>query len=106
MASSFTPPCCPRTIPLVGSYDGRASLVFSSGDSFAECHLVAESGDEDGWSGRLTEILFRTQMVPQPLNPTEHLRLEDHPDRPILEVEVAEQDGEGAAVSGAGDPFP
>ena len=51
----------------MSSYDGKASLVFSSGDAFAECHLVASS-DGDGWTGEVTDILFRTQMVPTPLN--------------------------------------
>ncbi len=88
----------------MSSYDGKASLVFSSGDSFAECHLSA-TGTDGGWDGTLSAILFRTQMVPTPLNPTEHLRLEDVGGRPIVVVTVGDQDGESAQVSGEGDPF-
>jgi hypothetical protein len=88
----------------MSSYDGKASLVFSSGDSFAECHLVASS-EGDGWTGTVTDILFRTQMVPTPLNPTEHLRLDDADGRPVVPVTVAAQDGDSAGVSGEGDPF-
>jgi hypothetical protein len=88
----------------MSSYDGKAALVFSSGDSFAECHLVATT-DGDGWSGQLTDILFRTQMVPTPLNPTEHLRLDDAEGRPVVPVTVATQDGDSAQVKGEGDPF-
>lgn len=88
----------------MSTYDGKASLVFSSGDSFAECRLVAESGDA-GWTGHLSDVLWRTQMVPSPLQPEEHLRLDDLPDRPVITVTVGEQ-GDGAAdVSGEGDPF-
>ena len=74
----------------MSSYDGKASLVFSSGDAFAECRLVA-SGDADGWSGAVTDILFRTQMVPTPLNPSEHLRLEDVEGKPVVAVTVGDQ---------------
>ncbi|MET0159460.1 MAG: hypothetical protein ABW279_08260 [Acidimicrobiales bacterium] len=88
----------------MSSYDGKASLVFSSGDSFAECHLVA-TGSGDGWAGTLSDILFRTQMVPTPLNPTEHLRLEDVDDKPVVAITVGAQDGDTAQVSGEGDPF-
>jgi hypothetical protein len=88
----------------MSSYDGKASLVFSSGDSFAECHLAASS-EGDGWTGTVTDILFRTQMVPTPLNPTEHLRLEDAEGRPVVPVTVGAQDGDTAEVSGEGDPF-
>ena len=88
----------------MSSYDGKASIVFSSGDSFAECHLVA-TADGDGWTGKVTDILFRTQMVPTPLNATENLRLEDLADTPIVAVSVGAQDGDSAEVSGEGDPF-
>jgi len=74
----------------MSSYDGKASLVFSSGDSFAECHLVA-STEGEGWTGKVTDILFRTQMVPTPLNPTEHLRLEDADGKPVVPVTVGAQ---------------
>ena len=88
----------------MSSYDGKASLVFSSGDSFAECHLVASTAG-DGWSGQVTDILFRTQMVPTPLNPTEHVRLDDVEGRPVVPVTVEAQDGDTAQVAGEGDPF-
>jgi hypothetical protein len=88
----------------MSSYDGKASLVFSSGDSFAECHLAASS-EGDGWTGTVTDILFRTQMVPTPLNPTEHLRLEDAEGRPVVPMTVDAQDGDTAEVSGEGAPF-
>ena len=88
----------------MSSYDGKASLVFSSGDAFAECHLAA-STEGDGWTGRVTGILFRTQMVPTPLNPSEHLRLEDAEGRPVVPVTVGAQDGDNAEVTGDGDPF-
>lgn len=88
----------------MSSYDGKASLVFSSGDSFAECHLVA-STDGDGWTGQVSAILFRTQMVPTPLNPTEHLRLEDLDAKPVIEATVGDQEGDTAQVSGEGEPF-
>jgi hypothetical protein len=88
----------------MSSYDGKASLVFSSGDSFAECRLVAEATG-DGWSGEVSGILFRTQMVPTPLNPGEHLRLEDLDGKPVVPVSVGSQDGDTAHVSGEGDPF-
>jgi hypothetical protein len=88
----------------MSSYDGKASIVFSSGDSFAECHLVA-TAEGDGWTGEVTDILFRTQMVPTPLNATENLRLEDLDGTPVVSVAVGDQDGERATVSGEGDPF-
>ena len=88
----------------MSSYDGKASLVFSSGDAFAECHLVA-AGEGDGWTGRVTDILFRTQMVPTPLNPTEHVRLDDAEGEPVVAVTVGAQDGDTAVVTGEGAPF-
>ena len=88
----------------MSSYDGKASLVFSSGDSFAECHLVA-STEGDGWTGQVTDILFRTQMVPTPLNPTENLRLDDLDGTPIIQVTVEGQDEDTAQVKGEGAPF-
>ena len=53
----------------------------------------------------MTDILFRTQMVPTPLNATENLRLEDLDGTPIVAVSVTGQEGETAQVSGEGDPF-
>ncbi len=88
----------------MSSYDGKASLVFSSGDSFAECHLVA-TADGDGWAGEVTDILFRTQMVPTPLNATENLRLDDLDGTPVVAVTVTGQDDDTAQVTGEGDPF-
>ena len=88
----------------MSSYDGKASIVFSSGDSFAECHLVATS-EGDGWTGEVTDILFRTQMVPTPLNANENLRLDDVEGTPIVSVTVSDQDDDRAKVSGEGDPF-
>ena len=88
----------------MSSYDGKASLVFSSGDSFAECHLVA-STEGEGWTGKVTDILFRTQMVPTPLNPTEHLRLEDADGKPVVPVAVGAQDRGTAGGTGGGSPF-
>jgi hypothetical protein len=88
----------------MSSYEGKASLVFSSGDSFAECRLVAAT-EGDGWAGEVTDILFRTQMVPTPLNPQEHLRLDDAEGKPIVSVKVVGQDGDAARVEGEGDPF-
>ena len=88
----------------MSSYDGKASLVFSSGDSFAECHLAAQTEGE-GWAGRLTDILFRTQMVPTPLNATENLRLDDVDGTPVVQVSVGSQDDDSAQVRGEGDPF-
>lgn len=86
------------------AYDGSASIVTSAGDSFAECHLVAEAG-EDGWTGTISKILWRTQMVPSPLNPRERLRIEDLDDKPIVVVDVSDEaDGE-AKVSGSDDIF-
>lgn len=88
----------------MSSYDGKASIVFSSGDSFAECRLVA-STEGDGWTGEVTNILFRTQMVPTPLNATENLRLDDLDGTPIVQVSVTGQDDDTATVTGEGDPF-
>ena len=88
----------------MSSYDGKASIVFSSGDSFAECHLTADA-EGDGWSGEVTDILFRTQMVPTPLNATENLRLDDLDGTPIVQVSVSDQDDDRATVSGEGNPF-
>jgi hypothetical protein len=88
----------------MSSYDGKASLVFSSGDSFAECHLAA-TAEGEGWTGTLTDILFRTQMVPTPLNATENLRLDDLEGTPIVQVTVGDQDGDSAQVSAAGNAF-
>lgn len=88
----------------MSSYDGKAFLVFSSGDSFAECHLVA-SAEGNGWTGQVTDILFRTQMNPTPLNPTEHLRLDDVEGKPVVPVTVGAQDGDTASVTGEGTPF-
>jgi hypothetical protein len=88
----------------MSSYDGKASLVFSSGDAFAECHLAA-TGEGDGWTGEVTGILFRTQMVPTPLNATENLRLDDLDGTPVVAVTVTGQDDDTAQISGAGDPF-
>jgi hypothetical protein len=88
----------------MSSYDGKASLVFSSGDSFAECHLVATT-EGDGWAGQVTDILFRTQMVPTPLNANENLRLDDVAGTPIVTVTVTDQEGDTAQVTGQGDPF-
>jgi len=88
----------------MSSYDGKASIVFSSGDSFAECHLTASS-EGDGWTGEVTDILFRTQMVPTPLNPTENLRLDDLEGTPVVQVSVSDQDDDRAKVTGEGDPF-
>jgi hypothetical protein len=88
----------------MSSYDGKASLVFSSGDAFAECHLSATS-EGDGWAGEVTKILFRTQMVPTPLNPTENLRLDDLDGTPIVQAHVGDQGEDSATVSGEGDPF-
>ena len=88
----------------MSSYDGKASIVFSSGDSFAECHLVA-TAEGDGWAGEVTDILFRTQMVPTPLNATENLRLDDLEGTPVVPVSVSDQDDDRAKVSGEGDPF-
>ena len=88
----------------MSSYDGKASLVFSSGDAFAECHLTA-TAEGDGWTGEVTDILFRTQMVPTPLNATENLRLDDAEGTPIVQASVGSQDDDIAQVSGEGDPF-
>ncbi len=88
----------------MSSYDGKASLVFSSGDAFAECHLTA-TAEGDGWTGEVTSILFRTQMVPTPLNPTENLRLDDVDGTPVVQVSVESQDDDTAQVRGEGVPF-
>jgi len=88
----------------MSSYDGKASLVFSSGDSFAECHLTA-TAEGDGWTGTVTDILFRTQMVPTPLNATENLRLDDLDGSPIVQATVDAQDDDTAQVHGDGNPF-
>jgi nitroimidazol reductase NimA-like FMN-containing flavoprotein (pyridoxamine 5'-phosphate oxidase superfamily) len=81
------------------TYDGRAALVTSGGDSFAECHLRARPTDT-GWDGQLTDIMFRTQMVPVPLQPEERIQLLDAPGRPILTVAVRDQEHGSASVSG------
>lgn len=86
------------------SYDGPASIVTSAGDSFAECHLVAES-TEGGWSGTITEIRWRTQMVPSPLNPSENLRIEDLDGKPVVEIEVTSEADGVARVTGSDDLF-
>lgn len=89
-------------------YDGPANLVTSVGDSFATCHLVAHATD-DGWKGELTEIAFRTQMVPFPLNAEEWLRIDgvDGVDGkpPILKVSVSDEKDETAQVSATENPF-
>ncbi|MEL7208110.1 MAG: hypothetical protein AAGK32_07745 [Actinomycetota bacterium] len=88
----------------MSAYDGPASIVTSAGDSFAECHLVAEATD-DGWTGKITEILWRTQMVPSPLNAQENLRIEDLDGKPVSRIDVLnEADGE-AQVKGSDDFF-
>jgi hypothetical protein len=86
------------------AYDGPASIVTSAGDSFAECHLVADQRD-DGWSGTITDIRWRTQMVPTPLNPEERLRVEGLDDKPIVVMTVAEESDGVAQVSGPDDLF-
>ena len=86
------------------AYDGPASIVTSAGDSFAECHLVAESSDT-GWSGTVTDILWRTQMVPSPLNPQERLRVEDLEDKPIVTITVTSEADGAAQVTGTDDLF-
>ena len=85
-------------------YDGPANLVTSVGDSFATCHLVAQATD-DGWSGMLTEIAFRTQMVPFPLNAEEWLRIDGVDGKPVLKVNVADEVDETAKVSAGENPF-
>ena len=55
-------------------YDGPANLVTSVGDSFATCHLVAQL-EGDRWKGETTDIAFRTQTMPFPLNDSQCLRL-------------------------------
>ena len=86
------------------AYDGPANLVTSVGDSFATCHLVAQASG-DGWQGTLTDIAFRTQMVPFPLNAEEWLRIDGLDGAPILKVTVADEANETATVSAAGNPF-
>lgn len=86
-------------------YDGPANLCTSVGDSFATCHLVARSGDDGGWEGDLTQIAFRTQMVPFPLNAQEWLRIDGLDDKPMLKVDVADEEDEAAKVSAAENPF-
>ncbi len=85
-------------------YDGPANLVTSVGDSFATCHLVAQATD-DGWKGELTEIAFRTQMVPFPLNAEEWLRIDGVDGKPILKVSVSDEKDETAQVSATENPF-
>lgn len=85
-------------------YDGPANLVTSVGDSFATCHLVAQA-TTDGWEGEITEIAFRTQMVPFPLNAEEWLRIDGLDDKPVLKVNVADEKDETAKVSAAENPF-
>jgi hypothetical protein len=85
-------------------YDGNASIVTSAGDSFAECHLVAEA-DGAGWKGEVTEVLWRTQMVPSPLQAQENLRIEDLPDKPVVRVDVVSE-ADGVAQVTHGEPFP
>ncbi len=88
----------------MATYDGKASIVTSAGDSFAECHLVAEAGDH-GWTGTITDVLWRTQMVPSPLQAQENIRIEELPDRPIVRVDVLSET-DGAAQVAHGDPWP
>lgn len=88
----------------MSTYDGKAAIVTSAGDSFAECHLVARS-DGDGWTGTLTEILWRTQMVPQPLLEQERVCLLDAAARPVAVVTVVSQ-AEGTAEVTSAEPLP
>jgi nitroimidazol reductase NimA-like FMN-containing flavoprotein (pyridoxamine 5'-phosphate oxidase superfamily) len=81
------------------TYDGPAALVTSGGDSFAECHLRARPTD-GGWDGQLTDIMFRTQMVPVPLQPEERIQLLEAPGRPVLTVTVRNEERGTAYVSG------
>ena len=85
------------------AYDGPASIVTSAGDSFAECHLVAEASD-DGWTGTLSEIRWRTQMVPSPLQPQENLRIEDLDGKPVSRIDVTSE-ADGVAQVAGGDDF-
>lgn len=85
-------------------YDGPANLVTSVGDSFATCHLVAQL-EGDGWKGEITDIAFRTQMVPFPLNDSEWLRLDEVEGQPVLKVNVAGEANDAAKVSADGNPF-
>lgn len=85
-------------------YDGPANLVTSVGDSFATCHLVAVL-DGAGWKGEITEIAFRTQMVPFPLNDSEWLRVDGVEGQPVLKVHVADEADDAAKVSAEGNPF-
>jgi hypothetical protein len=86
------------------AYDGPASIVTSAGDSFAECHLLAESADS-GWTGTLTEIRWRTQMVPSPLNSQENLRIEDLDDKPVSRIDVTSETDGVAQIAGTDDFF-
>lgn len=86
------------------AYDGPASIVTSAGDSFAECHLVAETADA-GWTGEITDILWRTQMVPSPLRPEENLRVEDLEGSPIVTITVTGEADGTAHVTGTDDIF-
>lgn len=88
----------------MATYDGKAAIVTSAGDSFAECHLVAEAGD-DGWTGTLTEVLWRTQMVPSPLQAQENIRIDDLPGQPVVRVDVLSE-ADGAAQIAHGEPWP
>ena len=86
-------------------YDGPANLCTSVGDSFATCHLVARAAGDGGWEGDLTEIAFRTQMVPFPLNDQEWLRIDGLDDKPMLKVGVVDGKDETAKVAAAENPF-
>jgi hypothetical protein len=87
----------------MSDYDGPATIVTSAGDSFAECHLVASATD-DGWTGTLTDILWRTQMVAQPLRDQEHLRIDGLEDKPQVTITVGDQ-AYGTAEVGGTDPL-
>lgn len=75
----------------MSDYEGKASIVTSAGDSFASGDLAAERTD-DGWTGTLTDVLWRTQMVPQPLNETEWIRLDEAEGQPVVQVAVENLD--------------
>ena len=75
----------------MNDYEGKASIVTSAGDTLATGDLVAVE-DEGSWTGTVSDLLWGSHMVPQPFNPTERLRLDDHPDRPIVEVIVENLD--------------
>ena len=75
----------------MSDYEGKASIVSSAGDPFATGDLVAE-GTDDGWTGTLSDLLWRTQMVPQPLNDTEWVRLDEIEGQPVVEVAVENVD--------------